>query len=68
LFPKYFHLSRLGHWFFKVDLILAGALWPLELSQPLTNMNMRNFPEQYSAAGAKGQKITATCEKAVCKM
>jgi hypothetical protein len=29
---------------FSIDLILAVALWPLESTQPLTEMSTRNLP------------------------
>ena len=37
---------------FFIDIILPAALWPLESTQPLTEMSTRNISWRVKAAGA----------------
>jgi hypothetical protein len=50
---------------FSIDLILPVALWPLESTQPLTEMSTRYLPGAKGRPVRKADKLTAICEPTV---
>jgi hypothetical protein len=44
---------RCGEWFFSIYLIIPAALWLRGFTQPVTEMNTRNLPGEYSAVGVR---------------
>jgi hypothetical protein len=53
---------------FSIDLILPASLWPLKLTQPLTEMSTKNLPWGKGRPARKADNFTATCEPVVEKM
>jgi hypothetical protein len=54
--------------FFSVYLILPAALWPPWLTQPLTEMSIRNIPGGKGRPTREADNLTVICEPTVKKL
>jgi hypothetical protein len=56
--------SRCGNWFFNLPK-LSSRTMALGLTQPLTEMSVRNPHEDKARPATKAEKLTAICEPIV---